>query len=63
LPTTGRRYDLVLAVSPFAFVLGASVAALAGTDPTIGFRAGSVVALAAVVYALFGLSPSGPRGA
>jgi len=63
LPPAGRRYDLVLAVIPLAFVLGAALAAVAGTDPTIGWRAGGLVALAVVVYALFGLSPTGPGAA
>lgn len=56
--TAVTRYDLVLAAIPLAFVLGA----LAGTlvEAThLGLRVGSVGALAAVAYALFGDPPTG----
>jgi hypothetical protein len=58
LSTTGRRYDLVLALIPLAFVAGGTIAAALGVDPEIGIRGGSVVALATTGYALFGLSPT-----
>lgn len=57
LPATGRRYDLVLALIPLAFVAGAMIAFFLGYDPTVGLRGGSVVALATMVYALFFVPP------
>ncbi|GGN06820.1 hypothetical protein [Halarchaeum nitratireducens] len=51
------RYDLVLAAIPLAFLAG-SVAALAtGIDASTGVTAGSVGALCALGYAIFGDPP------
>lgn len=51
------RYDLVLAVIPLAFILGGAAGATVEATQT-GLTAGSVGALAAVVYALFGDPPT-----
>ncbi|MFC7167459.1 hypothetical protein [Halospeciosus flavus] len=52
------RYDLVLAAIPLAFVFGA-VAGATVEATKLGLQAGSVGALAAVAYALFGDPPTG----
>lgn len=52
------RYDLVLALIPTAYLGGVLAAVVAGSEPSVGVTGGSVIALAATAYALFGLSPT-----
>lgn len=51
------RYDLVLAVIPFALATGALFGASPVVPDHLGVGGGGVVALAATVYALFGDPP------
>ncbi|MFB6114361.1 MAG: hypothetical protein ABEJ58_09720 [Halodesulfurarchaeum sp.] len=51
------RYDLVLALIPLSLAFGVLGAVSLGADPLTGLRGGSVVALAATAYGLFGSPP------
>jgi|GEM_PF-2999718 len=54
------RYDLVLAVIPLAYAAGVCFGATPPIPDYVGVGGGSVVALAATAYALFGDPPTDP---
>ncbi|MFB6095474.1 MAG: hypothetical protein ABEJ71_03355 [Halodesulfurarchaeum sp.] len=52
------RYDLLLASIPLAYALCIVVGHLTGTGLSAGLRGGSILALGATAYALFGTPPT-----